>query len=327
MHLVIRRIIVVILGGSLLLFIFYLQAGGPTDPFPQDDGYPYVTSRSCRICHADIYDEWETSFHGQSWADPLVRNSSQNFGNVDCIPCHAPRPILIHSGLSASPQAREKLRKEGVSCLSCHRTTGGVAASKAPTAAPCRAERDERIGTVGLCKTCHNLHGTIDDWEKTPLKAAGRDCISCHMPPVKRKDGTTSKSHAWQGGHTKELVARAIRMDSTFDREKGLLVVTVENISAGHNIPTELRHRSLDLEVTMKGDFWSAKKYLYRFRNPYKEEALPNMQLKFGEKRVLTFPIPKGSREAKIRLVYRFMHRLEGSGFTVIGEQTVPFVR
>jgi hypothetical protein len=79
--------------------------------------------------------------------------------------------------------------------------------------------------------------------------------------------------------------------------------------------------------VTIKGSLWSIERYRYRFRNPYKEESLPNAQLQFGEKRILTFPIPKSIREAQIRLVYRLMHRWEGSGAETIHEATVNLAR
>ena len=39
--------------------------------------------------------------------------------------------------------------------------------------------------------------------------------------------------------------------------------------------------------------------YPYRFRNPYKGEEGSNTQLKFGEKRRLTYPLPVGKGEAK----------------------------
>ncbi len=324
MSLWLRRTAAVLLMGFLLGFVFYLHAGGPANPFPEEGDYPYPDSRSCKPCHSKIYDEWESSLHAQSWKDPLVRKLSRDFKEVDCIPCHAPQPLLL-TGLSVPPLGREKQRKEGVSCLSCHRVREGIAVSRIPGEGPCRPLMDERVRSVDLCRGCHNLHGTVDDWAATPLKKEGRDCYSCHMPLTKRENNKEGRSHEWPGGHSKEMIGRAVRFGALVDDEKGLLIIEIENSGAGHNVPTELRHRALDLRVTIKEGWFNKDTYLYRFRNPYKGEGGPNTQLKFGERRKLTYPLPVGKGEARIELVYRMMFHGEGSDDEVVQEKRVPF--
>jgi hypothetical protein len=319
-----HRLLAILLGILLLAFVVYLYAGYPKDPFPPEDGYPYVSSRSCQTCHPAIYAEWEASWHSQSWTDPVARKTSKDFKMADCLPCHAPEPILMKEP-GRLPLARPLLRKEGVSCLSCHRVADGVATPNgAVGAAPCRPVKEDRIRSVGVCRSCHNDHGTVDDWEKTPLKAQGRDCIACHMPIAVGKDGKQYRSHTWPGGHSKEMLNRAVRFDAALEGDARSLAVTVRNLAAGHNVPTELRHRSLDLEVTAHKGMFSVDKHLYRFRNPYKEEGLPNDQLRFGESRTLRFPVAPGSKTAYVRLIYRYMHRMKGGEDYVIQEKTVP---
>lgn len=322
MYFWIKRTASIFLAGTILAFICYLHAGGPANPFPEERDYPYYTSRSCRQCHKDIYEEWSSSFHARSWKDPLVHSLSKGFDNADCIPCHAPQPVLL-STVGSTPVAREKMRKTGVNCLSCHRVKKGVATARQSKNAPCRPVEDDRISDTVLCRSCHNLHGTVDDWEATLLKAEGRDCLSCHMPMVQRKDGTRTRSHRWPGGHSREMIARAVSLNSKV--ENGKLLVEVENRGAGHNVPTELRHRALDLQVILRTGLWKKKTYEFRFRNPYKGEGGPNTQLKFGERQRFEYKLPSGDGEAIIRLVYRLMpHGRAGKG-EVVHEKSLPF--
>ncbi len=319
-----RRTAAIILIGFLLAFVFYLHAGGPAHLFPEEGDYPYPNSRSCQPCHARIYEEWESSLHARSWKDPLVKKLSQEFKNVDCIPCHAPQPLLL-TGMPSPPLGREKGRKEGVNCLSCHRVRDGVAIGHHPDEGPCRPLKDERVRTVELCRSCHNLHATVDDWAATPLKKEGRDCLFCHMPWTRRENNREGRSHQWLGGHSKEMISRAVKLEARVEEDKGRLIIDIENSGAGHNVPTELKHRALDLHVTIKEGWFNKYTYLYRFRNPYKGEEGSNTQLQFGERRRLTYPLPVGKGEVKIELIYRLMFQGEGSDGEVIQERVLSF--
>jgi len=319
-----KRTLSLLLAILLLSFILYLHLGGPANPFPDEGDYPFTNSRQCRKCHFEIYEEWRSSFHALSYKDRLVKKLSKNFREVDCISCHAPRPLLL-SDIPATPIGRENILDEGVSCLSCHRTGAGAATASRQSEGPCRPVQDGRISTVELCKCCHNIHGTVNDWEKTPLKLEGRNCISCHMPFVKRNNGKQQRTHNWHGGHSKEMVAKAVQVSASLDKVKNMLIVETANIGAGHNVPTELRHRSLDLEIVIKKGWLNQKKKRYSFRNPYKGEGGENTQLKFGEKRQFTFELPEGKGEAEIKLIYRYMPYGEGSDGEVIQKIAIPF--
>jgi len=308
---------------SLILFIGYLHTGRPVNPFPEEGDYPYYASRSCKKCHEEIYKEWESSFHAQSWNDPLVQNLSNNFKNADCIPCHAPQPLLLTMSEGSTPIPRKKMRKTGVNCLSCHRIKQGVASSSILKAEPCRPFQDNRISDIKLCQSCHNLHGTVDVWKATPLYAEKRDCLSCHMPFVPKKGGSKRRSHKWPGGHDQNMISHAVKLNASVVSQK--LIVDIHNTGAGHNIPTELRHRALILQVTIKSGWFVKETYEHVFRNPYKGENKPNAQLKFNEKRTFTFPLPSGEGEAHIRLVYKLMPKGQGSAEKEIKKITIGF--
>jgi hypothetical protein len=147
------------------------------------------------------------------------------------------------------------------------------------------------------------------------------------MPLVLTEDGTQYRAHKWPGGHTKKMVSKALKLNAQVEEENGVITVAVENVGAGHNIPTELRHRALDLEVTVKTGWLQSDNYRYRFRNPYKGEGGPNTQLRFGERRQLSFPIPMAKGEITVRLVYRLMPFGEGGDGEVIRELLIPFHR
>jgi hypothetical protein len=210
-----------------------------------------------------------------------------------------------------------------VNCLSCHRVKQGVAVGYAASKAPCQPVMDQRAGSTVLCRACHNLHGTVDDWQATGLQAQGQDCRFCHMPRVARKAGRPSRYHGWEGGHSVAMLRRAVALSAR--SEGNQLVVEVTNAGAGHNVPTELRHRALDLEVTVKQGWFHRTTHSYRFRNPYKSENRPNTQLRFRECRRLSFPLPPGEGKAEVRLLYRLMPYGRGSDGVTVRELSLPF--
>lgn len=309
------------LSASLLGFIGWLHLWRPAPDAMRTETYPFPTSRHCGRCHGEIYDEWRRSFHARAWNDSWVRRLSNGFDNVDCLPCHAPRPVLME-GYGSAPETRSDNRKEGVTCLSCHGLKRCVAVARRAADAPCRPMADPRLNAAALCQTCHNIHGTVDDWRAGQMAAQGRDCMDCHMPLQTARNGRTRRRHTWPGGHDARMVGRAVDVAARIDG--GRLLVTVANTGAGHNTPTELRHRSLDVEVALQTTWFRTHRQRYCFRNPYKNEGGPNTQLRSGEKRQLWFDLPATRGQAHIQLVYRLMPvGLDRHG-TVIRELTLP---
>jgi len=302
------------------------------------------TSATCRDCHADVFAEWETSFHAQAFTDPLVlaSNQSDNFRREECIPCHAPAPVFEH-GIGKLERVVERVtaREEGVDCLACHRAGDRVvgparlAASSAD--APCRPIGRTELASPALCAPCHNQHNTVDEWEASSFGAAGITCLDCHMQPVSRtsRDGTTrtGRSHRFPGGHDAEMLARSFTL-RTETRDAGdggrVLVVSVTNSGAGHNFPADARHRALDLVVTLLQPDGvevppraTPRPYgrergteRRRFRNPYREESerlenrkrygRENTQIVAGETLTLEVPFdPRAVESARVELIYK----------------------
>ncbi|MCB9904275.1 MAG: hypothetical protein H6831_07700 [Planctomycetes bacterium] len=259
-------LLVVVLGGWLATMVFQK----PTEAQPPRE---FTSSRQCMECHAEVYAEWETSWHAQSWIDPDVRALSNDFANTDCIDCHAPRPIF-ESGIGKRVLPRAARRSEGVDCIACHLLPeGGVAGTLDAASAACRPVAMRDLAKPEFCGVCHNQHKTVDQWRESKYPDQGISCVDCHMP-LRDGDPNRGRDHRCLGGHDIELVKSAVELRAR--RDGTALSVEVENVGAGHSFPTDERSRASDV-------FWRPKvapgaqpeawRHLYRFRSPYRHEV------------------------------------------------------
>ncbi len=294
--------VLVLLTGVVALW-YALRAGdsdvakiGDPSLHPSVEGKGPLTlndSKDCRECHPRVYEEWKGSHHEFAWRNPEPRRKdlSDNFKNKDCIPCHAPRP-LIEVGWGARALERQTRRDDGVNCFTCHRYKNVVAAphelSPAAADAPCNPVTWAPIRTMTLCAPCHDQHKVNRDWLQTRFATDGpdrKDCNDCHMPVLpgagtEGSDRTEHRGHGFPGGHDPEFLkssatlrARFVSPDEDwarvvadltgrddlprFDRGsafegKTLLLIEVKNTGVGHNLPADERHRAVDLEILLE---------------------------------------------------------------------------
>jgi len=332
-------VLLTMLAGGLVV----LQFAGPTRSAAQTAAIDLETSATCAACHQEVWKEWESSLHAQSFTDPLVlaSNQSNNFRKLDCIPCHAPAPVFEH-GIGKLERVVERVttREHGVDCLACHRAFDHVVGPETPASgslqAPCRPTAQADLASPALCAPCHNQHNTVDQWEASSFAKSGVGCRDCHMPVVARRgaDGTMhpGRSHRMTGAHDLATLTKAFELRSTIvDGEAGQkkLVVSVTNGGAGHNFPADARHRAVDLVVTLVQpdgvevppretrpygrEPGTARR---RFRNPYREETerldnqekwgRENTQILAGETLSLEVPFDPGTvTEARVELIYK----------------------
>jgi len=98
------------------------------------------------------------------------------------------------------------------------------------------------------------------------------------------------------------------------------MAIRIVNSGCGHNLPTDSRHRALDLVVTfykkgglafpaLDGARESGQEpgsYRLRFRDPYRSETdKKNTQIPAGEARVLEAPIPDEAHRVTIQILYK----------------------
>ncbi len=290
----------------------------------------FTSSEQCKECHRQVWDEWKGSQHAFAYVNPLVRREdmADGFRKKDCIPCHAPRSVFEFGlGKSARVLQRDVNMADGVDCLSCHAIAGGVAATRAGLSGACIPTLRPELRTTDLCAPCHNQHNTVDEWEASAADLRGENCSGCHMPEVPRaaengRPAYVGRSHASHGGKDMALLQSAPEVTWKIeDAATGpSLVVSVKNKGAAHNLPTDARHRALDLVITLtdaEGRLVGVEQNLgageqggtarMRFRNPYREEyGKVNTEIPSGETRSVTVPFTRGAAtDAEIRLIYK----------------------
>ncbi len=271
----------------------------------------FSKSSECRACHEALYAEWKESFHGQAWTDPMVQALSNGFRMTECIDCHAPMPIQS-TGLATRVAPRQHSRTDGVDCLTCHIMDDGVSVAATRTidtskvAGACRPTLVKEMSSPAACAGCHNQHETVDELAASGIKET---CSDCHMPEVTRGaegGGTKGRSHRWPGAHSLEMHKKAAALDLAI--EGGVLVAKVTNVGAGHQIPTDARHRSYNLFLSAwdeRGNPLVADKMIGEFRLYYRDDFRPSTQIAHGKSRDAKWPLPEGLRgKVKVRLTY-----------------------
>jgi len=238
----------------------------PAPASPAPGGAPYRTAAQCGTCHHAIYEEWKASMHGQAMSDYLYLELPTE-RSEECIRCHAPVPIRDVD--FDVPIARLDRREDAVSCLSCHQAGDHMAGpSEGMEDAPCRPIHDPaQENVVKMCFGCHNQHDTGTEWLNSaygphaaePRARPPTSCLDCHMPVVTRpivEGGKPRRSHrhTWPGGHDLALLQKAAEIEVAVEPLEGggkRFRVWVKNVGAGHNIPTDARHRSFDTYVKL----------------------------------------------------------------------------
>ncbi len=270
-----------------------------------------MTSADCRQCHADAFAEWEGSHHAIAFVNPEVRKLSQDFRNEECLACHAPRPVL---GFEPGERvlARSSDRKSGVDCLACHQHPDGegiATANRSPQKnAPCKPYYEPRLADVELCASCHNQHKTVEQWRGAPAELKGENCLACHMVDAFREGGRRGRHHGFPAAHDKVALLSAIQLLGGVDESSGTPWVSLSNVGAGHNFPTDERSRAADIQVRWQDEIggWSEWQHVYRFRDPYRDETdLTNTQLPSGETWRQDLPAPSSGASGEARLLYR----------------------
>ncbi|MEL6715245.1 MAG: multiheme c-type cytochrome [Planctomycetota bacterium] len=273
------------------------QSASPTE---------WISSEQCAECHQQIYDEWISSPHANSWNNEDVRVQSNHFAKQACIDCHAPRPVF-ETKIGERVLPRPARRSEGVDCITCHLTPEGTMAGTItnPRAA-CQPVMRRELQRVDLCASCHNQHKTVEQWKETPFADHREGCMECHMP---YRDGTPEggRVHTMPGGHYIEMVRAAVELDVERE-EDGTVTVSLTNTS-GHAYPTDERSRASDVwwrPVDEAGEPNGRWRNLHRIRDPYRHETdMVSTLLHYGEIRELELDDPAAQGSVEVMLVYK----------------------
>lgn len=276
-------------------------------PEPEAVSTTFTSSQQCKQCHAEVFAEWQASWHSRAWDDPDVRALSNDFANTDCIDCHAPRPVF-ETGVGNRVLPRSSRRSEGVDCIACHMLPDGssVAGKIDKPSAACKPVTRIELANADYCAVCHDQHKTVQQWKESSWPARGKTCVDCHMP---HRDGDPNRgrSHLMMGGHDMDLVRSAVEMRGVREGERW--VIEVENVGAGHSFPTDERSRAGDLfwrPLVAEGLDPGPWKHFYRFRSPYRHEVdLPDTLLLADETRRIPVDDPDATGAIEVAFFYK----------------------
>ena len=321
MNLAPRLILALAIVGSFVGTISFLKGGEKDEGSISNGGVRWESSKQCKECHTEVFDEWYGSHHQIAYTNPEVRQLSDDFRKEECMDCHLPRPLAV-TGFGKRTLPRRTHFDEGVSCITCHLAPdGGIVGRNDRPEVPCQPQASTDFLMVDSCASCHNQHGTTDQFRASHFAQQGNDCATCHMPEVQRyrKDGSKrmGRKHAWDGCHDPVTLKSASNFVTSHVGNE--LVLSLTNNGAGHNFPTEERHRAVDMMyrfTTTNGDETTTSEWqrAYRFRQPYRDETDPvnpgnasgeNTQLASGATKEVRIKIPDGATIAETRLWYR----------------------
>jgi hypothetical protein len=226
-----------------------------------------------------MHGEWASSSHARAATGPRYRKMRESAGaaGAGCDDCHAPLAKRLRPGDLAVA--------EGVTCETCHnikavtvRRAGAgydLSLGRVKYGPLCDA-KDHYFHRMGcsplhaeatLCAGCHLYYRPLpgggelpvfteyEEWHEGPYQA--RECQSCHMPGsrVEVADGFGVREsvghHGWLGKQG-DLRVRAIAASAVVTEVEGKLRIEarIENVGAGHHVPTGLPERRLVVRAT-----------------------------------------------------------------------------
>lgn len=225
-----------------------------TGPIPDED---------CAECHAAIVAEWAESRHALAWTNGIFQREFKRDPLDWCVRCHAP----LAPGSAASVDAASA---QGVTCVVCHVREGRMVAREKRADSPHDTVVLADYGGAAWCGGCHEFNFPKVDADRqvraytehpmqatvTEFRTGARadtvgECYGCH--------GNTPEGHRLPGGHDLGVLQHAISLDVC--RAGRELEFRVENIGAGHKLPTGDVHRTFRLRAwrsTAPASIWEA---------------------------------------------------------------------
>jgi len=246
----------------------------------------YLTNKSCKECHEEIYDEYEHSYHSRTFFnDELHREVAKKAPVYDCGRCHMPAAGNLKEMEEGKtwPNPIHQRQKDAISCFYCHEiafvkkghkfnriVSAKQAAEYKPTLYGTLDNPDENdkhasvkspIYTKFACAGCHSHKRNGNDvliFRAMKEGQSSEGCIKCHMPEISGPPEKMNKrarmshhSHEFYGIHNAEMRRKSVDID--IHPEKGKLVVTLHNKMGHPLIIQAARMKYLDLRLFRNG--------------------------------------------------------------------------
>jgi hypothetical protein len=309
--------------------LLLLAAAGVTFPRglgPIDTGAPAqdLSARSCAGCHSTAHAEWQDSRHGRAWTNAIFQREYKQEPLDWCVHCHAP----LEEQFTQVRAGGGALADEGVTCAVCHLREGRMQARTRRPGSPHDTVARADFGGPAFCGGCHQFNFPLVDrsppgprvaaYSEHPMQdtvaqhargpRAGTECLQCHRD--------TPGGHSFPGGHDPRMLARALTLDAC--RARGRLQVGIDNVGAGHNVPTGDLHRHLVLRVWRSGSPERLHEtVLGRRFAPAPggaKRTVADTSLRAGERRTIAVPLAGlGPPEAgdRLRLELRLVYTID----------------
>lgn len=242
-------------GGGLagLLFLAVLSIQPPRSGHTEGSARVRIRGK-CNTCHKAHADEWKGSPHQLAWTAPLYVKMSEDHSKTECLGCHAP-DSLQSSGVGKEPAVRDNIQDSGVDCVGCHQDADEVIhGAQGLNSQDHKVIKDEKLGTVEMCASCHTKYGTVDEFKASSHATEPKACAQCHMPEVARpiaEDGPerTSHTHTFRAKGNPELLKDRLVLDASVAGDK--LVVKLVSKDIGHKVPTGYDTKQVIIEVKL----------------------------------------------------------------------------
>ncbi len=248
----------------------------------------YLDNHSCKECHENIYEEYQSSMHAKSYFnDELHRKVADAASKTTyaCARCHMPMADNLQDLISGKsrPDETNKTHTDAISCYFCHtiayvkkahrfniNTKARQAENYKPTFYGRLDNPDESdkhssvsnpIYAKHVCMGCHSHkrnENNVTIFQAMDKKQNSLGCIKCHMPEVEGGAEKMDKrarghhvSHRFLGIHDKAF--RKTGVDIGVDVNKGKLKIFLTNKMEHPLIIQPARAKFLKVQIIRNG--------------------------------------------------------------------------
>ncbi len=248
----------------------------------------YLDNHSCKECHENIYEEYQSSMHAKGYFnDELHRKIADKVDKekYDCARCHMPMADNLNDLISgkARPDKTNKTHTDAISCYFCHTIAYVKKAHRFNINTKARQAEDYKPTLYGrldnpdesdkhssvanpvygkmVCMGCHSHkrnENNVTIFRTMEKNQNSLGCIKCHMPEVsggaekmdKRARGHHA-SHRFLGIHDKAF--RKTGVDIATEANGTVLKVTLTNKMEHPLIIQPARAKFLKIAILRNG--------------------------------------------------------------------------
>jgi len=248
----------------------------------------YLTNKSCKECHEDIYYEYQSSFHAKTYFNDELHRKVANAVSkkkYDCASCHmpaAPNREALETG-KEQPSERYTEETDAISCFYCHQIgyvkqahkKNIIYISKKPDGYkpsmfgsledPDDSDKHEMLNNPiyrkNVCLGCHSHKRNDHDvmiFDAMKNNQDSTECIKCHMPYISggaekmnKRGREKHHSHIFAGIHNMEMRKQSV--DIALHADGSTLQITLTNKMPHPLIIQASRLKYLQIDIIRNG--------------------------------------------------------------------------